>query len=139
MHIGHLAEGQKLRIQQHLDELGYRIRFLHKEYVPHLASALCELAPCVYIDSYPVGGGRAIIEAMAAGLPICASNHDPNLDSSAFCYPERFSWRDPAELRATLAGLDPTTLEHHAALSRTFFEQNHSPRMFKERLQAILN
>jgi hypothetical protein len=139
VHIGSLSGDQMLRIEQHLDKLRYRERFFHIEHVPHLASALCELVPCVYIDSYPTGGARAIVEAMAAGVPICAASHDPNLDSSSFCYPECLWWTQPAQIGMILAGLDPATLERHSVLSRTFFERNHSPRIFKQRLRALLN
>jgi hypothetical protein len=139
VHIGSLLAEQKLRIEQHLDKICCRERFVHREHVPHLASALSELAPSVYIDSYPVGGGKAIIEAMAAGLPICAANHDPNLDSSSFCYPERFWWTHPIQVGTILAGLDPTIIERHSALSRSHFERNHSPKNFKRLLQALLD
>jgi hypothetical protein len=139
VHIGSLSGEQMLRIEQHLDKLSCRERFVYREHVPHLASALCELAPSVYIDSYPIGGARAIVEAMAAGLPICAASHDPNLDSSSFCYPERLWWTHPAQMGTILAGLDPATLERHAALSRTYFERNHSPSTFKQRLQTLVD
>jgi hypothetical protein len=137
VHIGPLSADQTLRVDQHLDKLGCRDRFVHTQHVPHLASALSELAPSVYIDSYPVGGAKAIIEAMAAGLPICAARHDPNVDSSDFCYPECFWWTHPAEVGWILAALDPPTVERHAALSRTYFERNHSPTIFRRRLQAL--
>jgi hypothetical protein len=139
VHVGDLSKEQMLRIEQHLDKLRCRARFFHKEHVPHLASALRELAPSVYIDSYPIGGARAIVEAMAAGLPICAARHDPNLDSSSFCYPGCFWWTHPAQMGMILAGLDPTTVERHAALSRNYFERNHSPRIFERHLQTLVN
>jgi hypothetical protein len=139
VHIGSLSGEQMRRIEQHLDKLGCRESFVYIEHVPHLASALCELAPSVYIDSYPIGGGRAIVEAMAAGLPICAASHDPNLDSSSFCYPERFLWTHPGQVGTILAELDPTTAERHVALSRRYFERNHSPTTFKRRLQTLVN
>jgi hypothetical protein len=137
VHIGSLSAEQMLRINQHVDKLSCRERLVYIEHVPHLASALSGLAPSVYIDSYPVGGGKAIIEAMAAGMPICAASHDPSLDSSAFCYPECLWWTHPAHLGKILAGLDPLTLERHAALSRRYFERNHSPRIFERRLRAL--
>jgi hypothetical protein len=139
VHIGSLAAEQMLRIEQHLDKLCCRKRFVYIEHVPHLASKLSELAPSAYIDSFPVGGGKAIIEAMAAGVPICAANHDPNLDSSSFCYPECFWWTHPAQVGTILAGLDPMTIERHVALSRSYFERNHSPKIFKRRLLALIN
>jgi hypothetical protein len=137
VHIGPLSPEQTLQVDRHLARLGCRKKFVFYEHVPHLASALSELAPSVYIDSYPIGGGKAIIEAMAAGLPICAASHDPNLDSSSFCYPERFWWTHPAQVGKILAALDPPTVERHAALSRRYFERNHSPTIFKRRLQAL--
>jgi hypothetical protein len=139
VHIGSLLGKQMMRIEQHLDSLGCRERFVYREHVPNLAAALCELAPSVYIDSYPIGGGRAIVEAMAAGLPICAASHDPNLDSSSFCYPERFLWTRPAQVGTILARLDPTTVERHAELSRRHFERNHSSTAFQRRLQTLVS
>ena len=105
MHIGLSIRGANAGVvTEHLDELSCRERFVHVGRVSHLASALSELAPSVYIDSYPIGGGKAIVEAMAAGLPICAATHDPSLDSSSFCYPECFRWTHPAEVRDDLGG-----------------------------------
>ncbi len=137
VHIGPLSGDQTVRVDQHLAKLGCRERFVFYEHVPHLASALSELAPSVYIDSYPIGGAKAIVEAMAAGSPICAARHDPNLDSSSFCYPECLWWTHPAQVGKILAALDPPTVERHAALSRRYFERNHSPTIFKRRLQAL--
>ena len=139
VHIGYLSGDQMLRIGQLIDDMGCRERFVYVEHVPHLASTLCELAPSVYIDSYPIGGGRAIVEAMAAGLPICASSHDPNLDGSSFCYPEHLSWSHPTQVGTILARLDPLTLERHAILSRAYFKQNHSRRAFKRHLKNLVN
>ncbi len=139
VHIGALSADQTLRVNQHLDKLSCRQRFVYIEHVPDLACTLSELAPSLYIDSYPIGGGKAIVEAMAAGLPICAASHDPNLDSSSFCYPQYFRWTDRAQLRKILATLDPPTVERHAALSRRYFERNHSPTIFKRRLQALIH
>jgi hypothetical protein len=139
VHIGSLSAEQRLRIDDHLDKLSCRERFVNIEHVSHLASALSELAPSLYIDSYPIGGGKAIVEAMAAGLPICAGSHDPNLDSSSFCYPECFRWTRLVQLRKIFGILDPPTVERHAALSRRYFERNHSPAIFKRRLQALVH
>ena len=139
VHIGPLSPEQTLRVDQHLDKLSCRERFVNIEHVPHLASALCEFSPSVYIDSYPIGGGKAIVEAMAAGLPICAASHDASMDSSSFCYPKCFRWTHPAQLGKILATLDPPTVERHAALSRRYFERNHSPTIFKRRLQALIH
>ena len=60
VHIGSLSAAQILRIEQHLDSLGCRERFVYIEHVPDLASALHELAPSLYIDSYPIGGGARL-------------------------------------------------------------------------------
>ena len=139
VHIGSLSAAQILRLEQHLDSLGCRERFVYIEHVPDLASALHELAPSLYIDSYPIGGGRAIVEAMAAGLPICAASHNPSLDSSSSCYPERLWWTHPAQIGKILASLDPMTVQGHVALSRKYFERNHSPAIFIRHLQALIN
>ena len=70
VHIGPLLEEQMLRIKQHLAKLNCGERFMYREYVPHLASALCELAPSVYIDSYPFGGDARLLKRW---LLVCLS------------------------------------------------------------------
>lgn len=138
-HFGPLSPEQIERIEKLLDSLGWSRRFVHVPHVPHLAAALKEVGTALYIDSYPVGGGRAIVEAMAAALPICAACHDPNLDGFSFCYPDCLTWSNIAELRLVLTSLETAMLERHSALSRCYFEANHASVVFKQRLDAILS
>jgi hypothetical protein len=139
VHIGPLSAEQMLRINGHLGKLSCRGRFFYREHAPDLATALNELDAAVYIDSYPRGGAKAVVEAMAAGLPICAAKHDPNLDSGSFSYPECFWWTHPAQVGVIMACLDATTLERHAAISRRYFERNHSPEVFKRIAETLVN
>jgi hypothetical protein len=139
VHIGPLSSEQMLRIDEHLGKLSCRHRFLHREHVPDLATALKELDAAVYIDSYPIGGAKAVVEAMAAGLPICAAKHDPNLDSGAFSYPECFWWTHPAQVGVIIACLDAPTLERHATISRRHFQLNHSPEIFRRIAETLVN
>ena len=138
-HFGPLFPKQVERIEKLLDGMGCSRQFVHVPHVPRLAFALKEVGAALYIDSYPVGGGRAIVEAMAAGLPICAARHDPNLDGFSFCYPDCLTWSNPAQLRLLLTGLQTATLERHSVLSRRHFECNHAAVVFKQRLDAVMS
>ena len=63
VHVSDLCQQeQMLRIEQHLDKLSCRQRFVYIEHVPHRFSIppLSELAPSVYIDSYPIGGEKQL-------------------------------------------------------------------------------
>ena len=67
IHIGTLSERMLSIIRRGLDELAVsHDRFIHIEYVPNLWAALLDLSVDAYVGSFPLGGGRATIEAMGA-------------------------------------------------------------------------
>jgi hypothetical protein len=137
VHIGPLTVQQISRIEEHLDCLGCRDRFVHIPHVAHLSSALIKVDTVLYLDSGSTGGAKANVEAMAAGLPICVKRHNPNLDGVAFCYPECLTWTDPTELHLLFAGLQDETLARHSAYSRAHFERHHKFAVFQRHLDAL--
>jgi hypothetical protein len=74
-HIGALPADQLAEIQGKLVQLGADpSRLEHVGETPSLAQKLIELAPQFYLSSHPVGGGKAVLEAMSVGLPLVLPN-----------------------------------------------------------------
>lgn len=138
VHFGDLSPAQLQALEDRLTGLGYWDRFMHIEFVPRLSVALKQQEVDLYLDSYPVGGGRANIEAMAAGLPIVTGLYEPNFDGVSFCYPECMTWTTVRELEELLSSLGPQTLTAHTHLSRDYFINNHSTAVFARRLDALI-
>ena len=73
LHIGEMSESQKDRICADIRANGQdATRAVFLPNTPSLAKKLVELGPDFYLESYPMGGGKAAVEAMCVGLPILA-------------------------------------------------------------------
>ena len=137
VHIGPLSDEAMAAIGEGLDKLSVsRDRFIHLPSVPNLWEALKALEIDLYISSFPLGGGRATVEALGAGLPICVHS---NYRSIMFTpenevYEGAFNWRTPEDLVGCLSGLTPEVLERHARASRSYYEQQHRPELLEQAL-----
>ncbi|GAC1614264.1 MAG: hypothetical protein NVS4B13_09050 [Candidatus Elarobacter sp.] len=138
IHFGDLTGEQLRAIQFARAEGGWCDRFIHVPHVSRLSFAMIEAGAALYLDSYPVGGARALVEAMAAGLPLCAASHNANLDGASFCYPGALLWRTPSELGPLLAGLSDAALARHGAIARSFFVRHHAFPVFVRRFDGVL-
>jgi hypothetical protein len=130
VHIGPLSEEAQKTIGEGLDRAGVaRERFVHVPSVPSLWEALKTLEIDLYVSSFPLGGGRATVEALGAGLPLCVhSNYRSILLSPVNeVYDGALIWRTPEELAGCLSGLTPETLERHSRAARLYYEQHHQP------------
>lgn len=131
IHIGALPAEVVAQIHGHLDGHAVpRDRFRHIPHVDSLSTALHDLKVDLYVASFPTSGGKALIEAMAAGIPVL---YHVNYQSRFACvadmvYPEAFRWSDLESLSAALRGASREALAHHAGLSRAYFEAHHSER-----------
>jgi hypothetical protein len=137
VHIGPLSEEALREIGEGLDRFGVpRDQFVHMPSVPNLWDALKTLQIDLYVSSFPLGGGRATVEALGAGLPICVHSNYRSimLTPENEVYEGAFIWRTPAELVRCLTDLTPETLERHARAARNYYERHHHP----SRLQAAL-
>jgi hypothetical protein len=137
IHIGPLPDDILEEIGQGLDRLGVaRERFVHVPRVPSLWEALKTLEIDLYVTSFPLGGGRAMVEAMGAGLPICVHSHYRSifLTTSAEVYDGALVWRTPEDLIRCLGDLTPEALERHSRAARLYYEAHHHP----SRLQAAV-
>lgn len=129
VHIGALPAEVVAQIHAAMDRQSIpRERFRHIAHVENLATALCDLNIDLYVASFPTGGGKAVIEAMATGIPVL---YHVNYQSRFACvadmvYPEAFRWSDPESLTAALRSANREALVRHARLSRAYFATHHS-------------
>lgn len=129
LHIGPLSDAflQKLYARfrcAHIDQ----DRFIHVPFVASLSRALLEREVDLYIGSFPLGGGKATVEAMAAGIPVAVhSNYRSNLLSvESEVHPKACVWRKPEELYEFLRVQDKATLKELSKHSRAYYAANHT-------------
>jgi len=141
IHIGYLSESGFATIKRGLQERGIDSeRFTYIPWVKSIWRAMQEYRIDVYLNSFPYGGGRTMIEVMGSGTP--AVVHD-NYQSRIFsdidiAYPEAFCWRTTDELYSYLRSLTPENLAAQALLSRKYYELYHANSLLKPRLTDIL-
>lgn len=125
VHIGALPAEAVAQIHAALDRHAIpRERFRHIAHVENLAVALHDLDVDLYVASFPTGGGKAVIEAMATGIPVL---YHVNYQSRFACvdgmvYPEAFRWVDVDSLVSALHSVNRAALSRHSDLSRAYFE-----------------
>jgi hypothetical protein len=111
-------------------------RFEHIAHVPNLRTALIDLKVDAYLVSFPIGGGRALIEAMSAGIPVIGHVHHYNniLGSTDLLPGDAPAWSNVPELLAILLGLTPERLRLLSAASMERYRQFHHPSLLAEAL-----
>jgi hypothetical protein len=144
IHIGPLSDKTLSVISAGMDKLGIaQDRFINIPYVASLWKALLEQKVDVYIGSFPLGGGRATVEAMGCGMPmIIHSNYRSHFLSVEFeVYPKAMIWRSPNQLLACIEQLkNINILKEQAAASRAYYEHHHSPQILSKAIKlADLN
>ncbi|CAE6849234.1 hypothetical protein R69746_07273 [Paraburkholderia aspalathi] len=128
-HIGPLSDETVARIHANLDALQVeRERFVHIPWVRSVWKALREHRIDLYIASFPIGGGRVLIEAMGAGVPLIA--HDCYVSSflggKEMLYPDAFVWRHPEQLFVHLTELRKEQLIAEGNVAREHYERHHT-------------
>lgn len=137
IHIGSIEEQRKRRLLDTLAAGGVATdRFQHIAHVPNLRTALLDLKVDAYLVSFPIGGGRASIEAMAAGIPVIGHLHHYNnvLGGTDLLPNTAPVWSNVQELLAILQTLNQDTLVALAAASRERYETFHHPRLLARAL-----
>ena len=131
IHVGPLPEGTVAQFRQTLEQADIDpSRFEHVAPVPSLWAWLRESAVDLVISSFPVQGGRGLVETFGAGLPVLGydgslSRLHASLDPM---YPEVLRWRTPDEMMAVLKSLTPELLATQARAARAHYENWHHPR-----------
>lgn len=131
IHIGPLPPEIIDAIEARLNDAGIAPdRFLHVPFVPDLSAALVDHDVDVYMGSFPRGGGKATVEAMAAGMPLIMHANYRSIFFTDACeiYPGAPVWRTTEELQCRLGEMTSIeVLQAHSRMARSFFEQKHAP------------
>lgn len=133
VHIGDLTEDFTRKIYAELDaENVSHNRFIHIEWVPSLCQALIEHGVDVYVASFPIGGGKAVIEALSVGLPVVThesyrSRYHSGCDLT---YPESYVWGNYEDLSEIFGCWNESLLKEQAVLALQYFERYYSKEAF---------
>ena len=139
VHIGPLSDPMLKRIYAGLEALHVeRERFVHVPWVRSVWKALREYRVDIYLASFPLGGGRVLIEAMGAGVPMIAHDcyRSPFMGGKDMLYPEAFVWRHPEQLFEYLAGLQRERLVAEGKSARLHFERHHTSEALRRCVDA---
>jgi len=139
VHIGPLSSAQLQRMHQSLQTHGvHESRLKHVPWVSSVSRALIENGVDLYITSFPYGGGKAQVEAMATGLPVLVHKNYRSrfLSGIDIGYPGTMQWSDDVELKAMLSNLTSEWMNEHARKARTHFEQHHSEEAFRQAMRS---
>lgn len=139
VHIGPLSDEQFQRMRRSLAIHGVAAsRLTHVPWVSSVSRALIEHGVDLYMTSFPYGGGKAQVEAMATGLPVLVHQNYRSrfLSGIDIGYPGTMAWADAAELQRLLCNLNADLLREHAAIARTHFERHHSEEALIRAMQA---
>lgn len=135
-HIGYLSKRLLKIIKKGLVRHGVDPQqFIYVPWVESLWDTLVERSVDVYLTSFPIGGGRAGVEVMGAGIPIIAHKNYRSsfLDGLGLLYPEVFRWQTPDELFDLFVNqINSDVLKAHSCLARNYFEKNYRMYDFKE-------
>ena len=139
VHFGVLSEEYLEQIRCHLAAADIpQERFVHVPWVPSLWRALIERGVDVYLMSWPIGGGKALIEAMGAGIPsVIHANYISRCHSGFDVgYGDASIWRTPTELGDLLRAFTPESLASQSLSARAHYEKHHSPEILASLLRG---
>jgi len=139
VHIGPLSEAQLRRMHLSLQAHGVvASRLQHVPWVSSVAQALIDHGVDLYMTSFPYGGGKAQVEAMATGLPVLVHKNYRSrfLSGIDIGYPGTMQWADEEELRDILGNLTTDSLESHGLKARIHFERHHSEDALRRAMQS---
>lgn len=140
VHVGPLFPPLAAEIEEALSRSGLdRGRFIPVPEAPTLVHALKEHAVDLLLATYPYGGARTAVEAMAAAVPVTWRSPTADLDDvdTQMKYPGAFIWRTPDDLRDLLTGLDTSWLRRQGASARGHYEKLHHPRFWSKYFSSL--
>ena len=141
IHIGILSADVQARLHDKLAVAGVEhARFINVSWVSSVAQALVDYNVDLYISSFPLGGGKTTVEAMAAGIPLLMhQNYNSRFLSAVdLAYPDAWVWRSESELINIISKISLTDLERHSHLAKAHYKKYHSEKVLVD-LANFLN
>ena len=141
-HVGDLSVRQIEIIQNELKAEGLdHLNFVHIGIVQSVSQALLDLGIDIYISSAPTVGGKTLIEALAAGIPVLSyanSSSDFILDryQARFLDKEIGTWSSLNELEIRLQEFD---LEESSNKVRNLYNNKYSRDAFVRAISSIIS
>lgn len=139
IHIGKLSIPTLKKIQRNLQQNGINPdNFVHIPWVKSVWQTVIDSRVDLYFNSFPISGGRAIIEIMGSGTPIVMHENyrSEYLGQVYLAYPEVFYWRNPQQLLNFLPTITPSWLKHHAMLARRHYEKFYAPHLLAQAMNC---
>ncbi len=136
-HIGKLSWFARYRIRQALKHAGVEQNaFIYIPWVKSVWTALHEYKIDVYISSFPITGGRTLIEAMGSCTPVILFNNPKSrvLSGIDLAYPSAFIWDEESNLFTYLQCLTAEKLATESMLARNYFLKHYRVELLKESL-----
>ena len=124
IHIGKLSRFARYRIRRALRQAGVeRSAFIYIPWVKSVWIALHENKIDIYISSFPITGGKTLIEAMGSGTPVILYNNPKSrvLSGIDLVYPSAFIWSEEDDLFDYLQYLTPEKLLSESKIARSYF------------------
>jgi glycosyltransferase involved in cell wall biosynthesis len=141
--IGPISPSAQNRIRRPFDRRGVanRLHFLGAQKQPsHLARSMT-----LYLNEFPCGSGIALLDAMAAGLPIVSfydphGSHQARYAANAYGAERVIKGSDPADYVALACRLlqDPALHKEWSEAAIAAYEQRGSPKAYVSRLEQAL-
>jgi hypothetical protein len=105
-------------------------QFIYLPWVPSVWDELKSRNVDLYINSFPLGGGLSIVEAMGAGIPLAIHLHN-NIKfytegSLGIAYPDVFVWKKLDELINFCLQLTPLKLMMLSNVARSYYLENYN-------------
>lgn len=125
VHIGKLSAYARLKIKVLLYRLGVNLNsFVYIPWVPSVWDALHQHQVDLYLSSFPITGGKTLVEALGSGTPIAIYNHPTSrlLSGQDMVYPEAHVWTRPEELFSYCSNLTTSDLIKQSQLARRHYE-----------------
>lgn len=128
-HFGPLSDGELKKIHHMLaDKNIAKDRFVHIPWFDLKEGINQTYGINLYLQSWPIGGARAAVSAMAEGLPLIQHMQKDSSQFSSFdyVYDEAPVWETPQELADILNQIDSDFLKRQSELSFKYFQTHYT-------------
>lgn len=137
VHIGRLSFWAQYKIKRAMRKLGVKPEaFVYIPWVPSVWKALQEMRVDLFIASFPIVGGKTLVEVMGAGIPLIVHDHPTSrfLGGVDMVYPEAFCWRYPLDLLTYCKEITAAELVNQSTLARAHYIRYYHDDLLKKAL-----